>query len=130
MTPEDAVSEFLGHLEAERRASPHTVAAYRRDLLSLVRFVEERDREHANDLKKRRGLEGFDLYTLRAWLGKLSRSHAASSVARKIAAVRTWMKWLRRRGVLAASPADELATPKVRRPLPTFLSVDAAAEVV
>ena len=40
------------------------------------------------------------------------------------------MRWLRRQGVLARSPAEDLATPKVRRPLPTFLSVDAAKEVV
>ncbi len=40
------------------------------------------------------------------------------------------MKWLRRIGVLVKSPADELASPKVRRPLPTFLGVDAAQEVV
>jgi integrase/recombinase XerC len=51
-------------------------------------------------------------------------------VARKIAAVRSWMRWLHRRGHLTKNPAAELSTPKVRRPLPTFLSVDAAAQVV
>jgi integrase/recombinase XerC len=39
------------------------------------------------------------------------------------------MRWLRRRGAIATSPADELGAPKLRRPLPTFLSVDAAAQV-
>jgi integrase/recombinase XerC len=119
MSPEDAVAAFCTHLEAERRASVHTVAAYRRDLDSLVLFA-----------KDVRDVRGIDVYVLRGWLGKLARTHAASSVARKIAAVRTWMRWMRRRGAIAKSPADELATPKVRRPLPTFLSVDAAAEVV
>jgi integrase/recombinase XerC len=70
------------------------------------------------------------VYLLRGWLGGLARKHAASSIARKVAAVRTWMRWLRRRGVITTCPADELATPKVRRGLPTLLSVDAAREVV
>jgi len=47
-----------------------------------------------------------------------------------VAAVRTWMRWMRRRGIIAVSPADQLVTPKVRRGLPTLLSVDAAREVV
>ena len=40
------------------------------------------------------------------------------------------MRWLRRKGIVDRSPADELATPKVRRPLPTLLSVDSAQEVM
>ena len=67
---------------------------------------------------------------MRGWLGQLARTHAPSSVARKIAAVRTWMRWLHKRGHLASNPASELSTPKVRRPMPTFLSVDAAGEVM
>ena len=60
----------------------------------------------------------------------LARKHAPGSIARKLAAVRTWMRWMRRRGFVTTCPADELATPKVRRGLPTLLSVDAAKEVV
>jgi integrase/recombinase XerC len=60
----------------------------------------------------------------------LARKNAPSSIARKVAAVRSWMRWLRRRRHIATSPADQLATPKVRRPLPTLLSVDAAREVI
>jgi integrase/recombinase XerC len=60
----------------------------------------------------------------------LARKLAPSSIARKVAAVRSWMRFLRRRGYLESSAADELASPKVRRPLPTLLSVDSAREVV
>jgi integrase/recombinase XerC len=60
----------------------------------------------------------------------LSRKYAASSLMRKVAAVRTFMRWLQRREIIAHSPADQLATPKVTRGLPTLLSVDAAKEVV
>jgi integrase/recombinase XerC len=119
VTPRAAANAFCIHLEAEKRASAHTVAAYRRDVGGLVEFAKD-----ITDVR------AIDVYVLRGWLGQLARTHAASSLARKIAAVRTWMRWMRRRGEIAHCPADELATPKVRRPLPTFLSVDAAAEVV
>src|SRR5262245_48786172 len=112
----------MRYLEVERRASPHTRAAYRRDLLALAEFAAERQGGERVDR--------LDVYLLRAWLGQLARRHAPSSVARKIAATKSWMRWLRRRGHIKKSSADELASPKVRRPLPTFLSVDAAAEVV
>jgi integrase/recombinase XerC len=51
-------------------------------------------------------------------------------VARKIAAVRAFLRYLQRRGEVDHNAALELSLPKVRRPLPTFLNVDAAAEVV
>ncbi len=123
MTPDEALTAFVAYLEGEKRASPHTVTAYRHDLESLLAFVRSKSAKEVS-------LESIDLYALRGWLGQLSRTIAPSSVARHVAAVRTWMRWLRRRGVLTKSPADELASPKARRPLPTFLSVDAAAEVM
>src|SRR5690242_5060894 len=113
MEAEAAIAGFLTYLEAERRASRHTIDAYSRDLASLVAHARSRSPEVLGDVRS------FDVYLLRGWLGQLARTHAASSIARKIAAVRTWMRWLRRRSVLDVSPADELASPKVRRPLPT-----------
>ena len=123
MEAEVARAKFLSHLESERRASPHTRDAYARDLGALVAFLVEKQSRGASDVR------AIDVYVLRGWLGQLARTHAPSSVARKLAALRTWMKWLRRVGVLAKSPAEELGSPKVRRPLPTFLGVDAAKEV-
>jgi integrase/recombinase XerC len=121
LTPGEAIAKFRVYLETEKRASPHTCAAYGRDLDELARFLKERG---VGALAK------IDVYALRGWLGTLARTQSPSTVARKVAAVRTWMKWLRRIGVLDKSPADELASPKVRRPLPAFLGVDAAKEVM
>ncbi len=124
MTASDAIARFLSHLEAERNASKNTLSAYGGDLAGFAGFLEERAARGADDVR------AIDVYALRSWLGTLARTHAASSVARKVAAVRTWMKWLYRMGTIPSSPADELATPKVRRSLPTFLDVDVAKEVV
>ncbi len=122
-----AVAGFLRYLEVERRSSPNTIDAYRRDLSGLATFVRERREKGGGEAAK---VAAIDIYALRGWLGTLARTHAASSVARHVAAARTWMRWMQKRGIVTANPADELASPKVRRPLPTFLSVDAAAQVV
>jgi integrase/recombinase XerC len=100
------------------------VTEYGRDIEGLARFARERGSKAADDVR------AIDVYLLRAWLAVLARRHAPSSISRKVAATRTWMRWLRRRGHVKTCPADELATPKVRRGLPTLLSVDAAKEVV
>jgi integrase/recombinase XerC len=117
-----AIGRFVAHLAEERRASPHTVDAYRRDLEQLARFVDER--------RPGTGPAGLDVLLLRGFLGQLARTCAPPSVARKIASVRALCKYLQRRGELDHNAAMELSLPKVRRPLPTFLNVDAAAEVM
>jgi integrase/recombinase XerC len=124
VTLAEAIASFAQHMKVERNASPRTVHEYRRDLEGLATFVGERAAAAALDVRC------VDVYLLRGWLGVLARKHAPSSVARKVAAARTWMRWLRRRRVIATCPADELGTPKVRRGLPTLLSVDAAKAVV
>ena len=124
MTIDESLAAFLLHLESERRASPRTVTEYGSDIAGLAAFSRERGDAPVTDVRS------IDVYLLRAWLALLARRHAPSSIARKIAAVRTWMRWMRRCGHVTACPADELSTPKVRRGLPTLLSVDSAKEVV
>jgi integrase/recombinase XerC len=109
---------FLEHLTSEKRASPNTVDAYGRDLAALLAFAGER------------GAKELDVYLLRGWLGTLARTLAPSSIARKIATVRAFGRWMKRKGHAKANPAELLASPKVRRPLPTFLSPEDAASVV
>ena len=119
-----AIARFVAHLAEERRASIHTTSAYRRDLEQLAAFVDAR----------RPGVpvgpRDLDVLLLRGFLGQLARTHAPASVARKIASVRAFCRFLQRRGEVDRNVGLELALPKVRRPLPTFLNVDAAAEVV
>ncbi len=120
---EAAIGKFLEHLSTQRRASPHTVSSYGRDLRSLAAFVTERKGEAPK-------LGDVDIFALRGWLGSLSRTHASSSIARHIAAVRTFFRYARRSRMIGSDPTELLASPKVRRPLPTLVSPSAAAEIV
>jgi integrase/recombinase XerC len=119
----EAIRAFTEHLSGERRASPHTVDAYRRDLDQLKAFLGKR-------LGRPAALADVTKLTLRAWLGDLARSRSAGSVARKLAAVRTFYRYLEREGRVRQNPVALIASPKVRRKLPAFLGVDAAAEVM
>jgi integrase/recombinase XerC len=119
----EAVERFCGHLAGERRASPNTVLAYRRDLLSLCQFVHDKKGQAAR-------LQDVDKFVLRGWLGELLKQISANSIARKLASVRAWYRFMLRRGMVTENPAAQLATPKVRRKMPAFLGVDQAAEVM
>lgn len=123
-----AVERFLRFLAVERRAAAHTVEAYEGDLGQLLTHARAKRRERGD--KSPLGTKDIDVLALRGWLGELARTHAPPSVARKIAAARALFRYLVRRGEIEKSPAAELALPKTRRPLPTFLGVDAAKEVV
>jgi integrase/recombinase XerC len=117
------VDRFREHLASERRASPHTVRAYVRDVSSLVAFA----RKKGGGLAR---LEDIDKLLLRSFLAELSRSVSPESIARKLASVRSFFGWLERETLVSKNPATALASPKLRRKLPIFLGQEAAAEVV
>src|SRR5690606_21957527 len=117
------IERCVQHLEHARRAPPRTVAAYKRDLEQLARFAAEQ-------LGRSPKLEQVDTFLLRRWLGTLARRTTPSTIARKLAAVRACGRWLVERGELKSDPAAVLQSPKVSRPLPTFLNAEAAASVV
>ncbi|MCC6213538.1 MAG: tyrosine recombinase XerC [Polyangiaceae bacterium] len=117
------IQRFLTHLRDERRASPHTVAAYGRDLEQLRGSVQRR-------LGRGVSTAELGLSELRGWLGERSREVGAATLARKVAATRAFFRWVVRARSLPRDPAALLATPKVRRKLPRHLDADAAAELM
>src|SRR6187551_2357953 len=118
-----ALGRFREHLASERRASPHTVSAYLRDLESLASYVRARNSGTAN-------LSLLDKFMLRAWLGEVAKTVAPPTIARKISSVRALCEYLLRTGELRQNPSATLASPKSRRKLPRFLAPEAAAEVM
>jgi integrase/recombinase XerC len=120
---ERSIDEFVAHLRGERRSSPHTSEAYQRDLRQLATFLAER-------LGRAPALSDVGKLELRAWLAELTRLHGTSTVARKVASVRAFYKYLVRAEPSRDNPAEGLGTPRVRRPMPLVLGTDAAAQVM
>src|SRR5262245_41099891 len=117
---EEALAEFLRHLAVEKNASTHTVKSYREDLTQAVGYFRER-------LPPGRTPQPTQLTTrlLRAWLAWLhEQGYAKSTVARRVAAVRSWCRFLCRQGTLASNPADGLRGPRQDQRLPHFLGTD------
>lgn len=116
------VAAFALHLGGERRLSEHTVAAYTRDVEQLSAFLERRF--EIDDWKQVGKVE------LRAWLAELSRENGASTIGRKLASLRAFFKFVGRGDRGFDNPAEQLATPRVKRPMALVLNMEAAAEVV
>jgi integrase/recombinase XerC len=116
----DPLVEFLRHLASEKDASPHTVRSYRSDLLEFVRHAGRGDPALA--------LRGVDARAVRAHLVRLhERGLDPATIARKLAAVRSWFRFLVRRGVLERNVAREVRGPRLPRKLVSFLPIDEAA---
>ena len=110
----DALERFLTELLTQRRASPHTVSAYRRDLVRLLDLASGEGRPVSPEQWNRELLD-------RA-LRELFRSgHSAASVARALAAWRSFSRFCVRRGVLTRDPARGLPTPRLPKRLPRTL---------
>jgi len=118
---EKHIQAFLEYIEKERGFSEHTVEAYRTDLLQFAEFLKEELR------LEEVGARDVDRLGIRHFLGTLSRKGVAKkSVARKLASIRSLLKYLCREGVLERNPAFSVASPKLEKRLPFFLNVDQA----
>jgi integrase/recombinase XerC len=103
---------YAAHLRAERHASPHTLRAYLADVQQLVAFAGPG------------GAAGVRPETLRHWLRALDGTLDRASIARKLAAVRGFFRFLARSGRLPADPTLGVGTPRTRRKLPIHLTLD------
>jgi integrase/recombinase XerC len=116
------IEAFEAYLSGERRLAVRTVETYRRDLRSLQEFV--RNKNLPADAAK------LDVAVLRAFLASLHAGNGNATIARKIAALRAFYQFLRKRRRVKENPAQALKIPKVQKPLPKFLTVDEAFRVV
>jgi integrase/recombinase XerC len=109
---------FLDDLRHRRGVSEHTLRGYRADLRQFTAYLAEELRIPSLRLR----VEAIDALALRGFLAHLHRQGTArSSVARKLAALRTFFRFLVREGRLARNPALTLATPRVPKKVPARL---------
>jgi integrase/recombinase XerD len=123
------IEAYLGHLAVERRVSPHTVDAYRRDLSQLS---EAAAGLHPTTQSPRRGDPGLgrsvaalDRRALEAIIRQLmGEGRSPRSVARAVACYRGFYRFLVVSGQRRDNPADDLRAPRAWKTLPKFLSMD------
>jgi integrase/recombinase XerC len=123
---DDAIRHFMTFLNLERHASPETVRNYGSDLRQFHTFMKA----------ERPGLSTLIPSTVttesvRAYLHWLDRKHEKStSIARKLAALRSFYRFLQREGIAVLNPAETIRTPKQPKHLPRVLTKDDAAALM
>lgn len=116
------IDEFLMHLMYERSVSPHTLRNYTSDLGQFHDFVAPPRKDGSRDEVP---VEQMDNITIREWMSLLnSENLKKTSIARKLASLRTFFQFLVREGVLEMNPAKLVTTPRIERKLPTHLSME------
>ncbi len=110
------VEEFLSMLAYERSVSAHTLRAYRREIHSFAAYLDEHD---SHDLRS------VQHQQIRAYLGTLyDRGLSKASVARALAAIRAWFRWLAKTGQAEQNPAALVSTPKLPKHLPRVPNIE------
>jgi integrase/recombinase XerC len=116
---ESAIRAYLRHLRLDVNSSAETLRAYGSDLGEFAAFLEKEVGGGREVAPKQ-----VDRLAVRAFLGDLHRRQAKrSTVARKLAAIRSFFRYLKRQGKLSANPAAAVATPRQEKRLPKQLSV-------
>ncbi len=111
-----AIQDFLVELRQSRGASENTILAYQNDLSQLAHFLNA----HLGSKERWREVDGNVLNAyVQSWL--VNRRYTSSTLARKIAALRTFFRWLLQRGIVNEDPSAQLRSPKVERRLPRLL---------
>jgi len=115
------IEAFVRHLEKERQLSPHTVDAYRRDLRLLTNFCE----------RTSLGIESLDSYTVRQFAAECHRRGSSPrSIARRLSAIRSFLAFMVRGGIIKSNPASGVQAPKPSRRLPATLDADQVASLL
>ena len=122
-----AIGLWVAWLTGERRASPHTVAAYGRDLALFLDFVTE----HVGELPSLGAFDRLSPADFRAYLARRVQRHAdRGSLARGLSVLRGFVRFLHRRGLASTSALAALRSPRLRPSVPKPLTVDDATAAV
>jgi integrase/recombinase XerC len=119
------ITDFLQYLSDERGYSPQTSKAYRRDLDDFAAFMINYDISQMGELNL------VDRLTIRHFLGHLrEKGLAPRTVARRLATLKSFFRFLHQAEVIPANPATEIRTPRFERRLPEFLGEEQASQLM
>jgi integrase/recombinase XerC len=114
---DDLIERYIQYLRYERNASPHTVRNYQSDLRQFRDFLAQ------GQLGAKVSMKSIDALRIRGFLAFLfEKGKKKTSIARKLAAVRAFFKFLSRERAMAENPAAAISTPKLARTLPRIMS--------
>ncbi len=128
---------FLESLATEKGYSINTLAAYGSDLAEFRAYLQSAssrgnvsgkrksdESETESEEEESIDVESIDVLSIRGYLGSLHKMNKKSTAARKVSAIRSFFRYLVKRGVLESNPARSVATPKKEKTIPTYLTVD------
>ena len=113
-----SINSFLADLRAERQASSHTLRSYHDDMEIFTRYLEENQKEGSDPTI----VDPARLRRYSAWLN--GQGYAASTIARRLASLRSFYRYLRRQGTVTTDPTSGLRNPKQPQRLPRLLRID------
>ncbi len=126
---EQLLTQFLEHLRYERNLSEHTLRNYQSDLEQFLDYLAPADLKTGKRIEPPLG--SIDHITVREWLATLhAGQRKKTSIARKLAALRTFFQFLVREGLLEMNPAKLVSTPRLEKKLPKHLSIEEAVKFV
>ena len=126
---EQMIGQFLEHLKYERNVSEHTLRNYAIDLGQFLEHLAPAD--PATGVRREVDVKDIDHITIREWLSELHDAQKKkSSIARKLAALRTFFQFLIREGAVELNPAKLVSTPRLEKKLPNHLSVEDAVRFI
>ncbi len=118
------IGQFLQYLRVERGASPHTLKGYREDLHALAEYLADGDGHTPAP-------GGITMGELRGFVSALHEAgYAKSSISRRLASVRSFMRFGQREGWAKSNPAKALRNPRKSRKLPHFLTTDEVGKLL
>jgi len=112
------IKKYIRYLEIERNSSSHTLSSYKNDLNQFLQYCADHFKNDPENLS----IKIIERLTIRLWLGELSEAgYARSSIARKVAAIRSFFKYCFKRGYIRKNPAHLLIVPKKEQRLPEIV---------
>jgi len=116
------IERFSTYLKHERDVSPHTCKNYLVDMQQFLNYLE--GRYPGISSKGQTYITKIDASVVRDFMSKMWNEWSASSMARKLASLRTFFNYCMKQGLIETNPAKEVATPKIPKRVPKFLTVD------
>ncbi|MGC2399536.1 MAG: tyrosine-type recombinase/integrase [Acidobacteriaceae bacterium] len=122
--PVSLAEDFVAMLSRERAATPHTIRAYQREVADFAAYLVEQNGPGA-------GVGSVEHVQIRTYLSELyGRGLTKASVARSLAAIRSWFRWMAKLGHVSSNPAALVATPKLPKRLPRVPSIEQMNQLV